>query len=280
MNIVNRSVLDGKKKITTHETVKDTFGFIPYSVWNFTKSKKLMELVGDNKKGRVADAGNTLSELNPDTVLNSIKLWSDKGDVVLDPFLNRGTTPILSSFLGRIGLGNDVVKQYVEEVLLQKSNLIKRKHNWAKNIHINCGDARDIVNTVKNKFGYKRIDYAISSPPFWDVEKYVSVEGQMSDIEDYNKFLEDYEYIIGELYKILEPDKFVTYIVNDFRRDGKYIWFSGDTIKCFMNKGFDLWDFVINVVRTPHISGIGNAVMKQKRTLKYHEYVLTFKKVG
>jgi len=269
--------MDGKKIILSHETIKDSFGEMVYSVWNLTKSKNLMGLVNDKSENRYTEEGDTLSELNPDTVKRCIEIWSDKGDLVLDPFLNRGTTPIMSAYLGRIGLGNDVVQEYVDEVLQQKERLLE-KNSWAKNIHISCGDARKIDKIIKEEFVIDKVEYVISSPPFWNVEKYVSAEGQISDISDYNEFLRDYEVIVKKLYDIIKPDKFATFIVNDFRRNGKYIWFSGDTIKIFLKCGFELHDIVINVVRTPHISGIGDAIMKRKQTLKYHEYVLTFKR--
>jgi len=277
----HKSVLDGNVTETVHKTVKDNFGGkIPYSVWNLTKSKQLMTLVGDNKTGRTTDKGETLSELNPDTVIRCLKIWSEKGDKVFDPFLNRGSTSILSAYMERIGYANDIVPRYIKEVELQKAKLLEEGYKWAENIHLNCGDARDIVNIIRNIFGIDRVDYIITSPPFWDVEKYISVDGQMSDMGDYDKFMEDYAKIIELYYEILKPDKFVTYIVNDFRRNKQYYWFSGDTINCFLKAGFVIHDIVISVVRTPHISGIGDAIYKRKTTLKYHEYVLTFRKVS
>lgn len=278
VKLTKKSVLSGEKSSEYHETVKMNFGGnIPYSVWNLTKSKDLMKLVNDTRPSRKTNDGETLSELNPDTIRRALKIWSEPKDKVLDPFLNRGTTPIISACMGRVGLGNDVVPKYVKEVKKQKENLLE-KYNWAKNIFVACSDARNIVETVKNDFNLDRVDYIITSPPFWNIEKYVSIEGQMSDMDDYKRFLKDYGYIIKELYKIIKPDKFVTYIVNDFRRNKKYYWFSGDTIQKFLEAGFEIHDIVINVVRTPHISGVGDAINKYKRTLKYHEYVLTFVK--
>ena len=272
-----KGISGNQKKVTYEGRVKDELGYIPYSVWNLTKDQKLMKLVNDAGDIRYTDEGDALSELNPSTVKRCLDIWSKKGDLVLDPFLNRGSTSILSAYFGRIGYGNDIVPEYVRSVINQREYL-KKLYKWAENIHISLGDARDIDRILETIFKIKEVDYIITSPPFWNVEKYLSTDGQMSDISDYEYFLKEYEWIIIKLYKILKIEKFVTFIVNDFRRGGKYFWFSGDTIQIFLRNGFELHDIVINVVRTPHVSGVGDAVLVQKRTLKYHEYVLTFKK--
>jgi DNA modification methylase len=43
-----------------------------------------------------------------------IQSWSNPGDVVLDPFLGSGTTLKAAKELGRIGIGIDVNRIYVE----------------------------------------------------------------------------------------------------------------------------------------------------------------------
>ena len=50
-----------------------------------------------------------------------IKLFSQSGDIVLDPFLGSGTTAIASSQLGRNCIGIEILPQYYE---LAKSNLL------------------------------------------------------------------------------------------------------------------------------------------------------------
>ena len=50
-----------------------------------------------------------------------IKLFSQSGDIVLDPFLGSGTTAIASSQLGRNCIGIQILPQYYE---LAKSNLL------------------------------------------------------------------------------------------------------------------------------------------------------------
>jgi len=268
----------GKETVITEGKIKDRYGYIPKSIWDITKSKELTRLVKDDSMERYRDGNGKqpLSEFNPDIAKRCLQIWSDEGDKVLDPFMNRGTTSIIAAYFGRQGYGNEIVESYYDNVDQRVKELIASGKEWAKNIHLTLGDAKDFdTNGNLSEF----FDYIYTSPPYWNVERYESCDGQLSDIKTYEAFLVDYGFIIEILYEILKPNKFVTYVVNDFRRNGKYHWFSGDTITLFMAAGFELWDVVINVIRTPFVSGVDNAVRKQRRTVKYHEYVLTFKKV-
>jgi DNA modification methylase len=263
------------KDIEENNLVKDNF-FMPISVWDIDKNPKLCELVNDTEY-RDVDPNKALSELNPELVLRCLSVWSKKGDRVLDPFLNRGTTPIMSAYYGRIGYGNDIVPKYVDHVQKQV-NVLKEKYTWANNIFINNGNARDIIEIAKNNFNVEKFDYIITSPPFWDIEPYESVKGQLSDIQDYENFLIEYNYIIEQLYEILKPKSFITYIVNDFVKNKDFYDFSGDTKRSFKNAGFKLHDVIINYLRSPFIIRAGLAFNNEKRMIKCHEYIITARK--
>jgi DNA modification methylase len=272
-----RSLFSNEITEENKNLVKNILGTTLESVWNLNKPKYLCELVNDNFN-RDRDPNKKFSELNPEVIRKCMLIWSDENDVVLDPFLNRGTTPIISAYCGRKGYANDVVPTYVNQVLKQKDELLSKKYSWAENIHINNGDARDIINIVRKNFKMENVDYIITSPPFWNVEPYESVEGQMADIETYDEFLKDYDFIISQLYEILNGDSFVTYIVNDFRKEKEFYDFSGDTIALFKKNGFKLHDKVINYLRSPFNMRMGKAYDYERATIKAHEFILTFRK--
>ena len=48
------------------------------------------------------------SKLKPSIAHYLVKLFSDKGDKILDPFSGSGTIPFEATFQGRIGVGNDI----------------------------------------------------------------------------------------------------------------------------------------------------------------------------
>lgn len=51
-----------------------------------------------------------------------IKMTTDKGDVVFDPFLGSGTTLIAAQSLGRIGLGTELDAKYKEIIIKRVNN--------------------------------------------------------------------------------------------------------------------------------------------------------------
>jgi len=59
-----------------------------------------------------------------DMIERIIKVASNKGDIVFDPFLGSGTTVVVADRLERIGIGTEILKEYVE---ISKNRLKKSK---------------------------------------------------------------------------------------------------------------------------------------------------------
>ena len=66
-----------------------------------------------------------------------IKLFSDEGDWILDPFAGSGTTCVAAQRLGRNSVGVDVVKEYCEiaraEVSPVEYRLLEKGPSYGKN---------------------------------------------------------------------------------------------------------------------------------------------------
>jgi DNA modification methylase len=287
------SGLLGNKVEIVMDKVKDMYGYFPKSVWDLSKDKFLCDLVHDYgdfrwemgrpcKDGKLVNGKHIvpLSEENPNLAKRCFQMWSDEGDKILNPFVERGWAPILAAYFNRVGYGNDISSKSVELAQAQ-ANKLKLKYKWAKNIHLNCGDSNDILNISRKKWnvGKGEVDYVITDPPYWAPEEYEHVKGQMNDLSSYNEFLEQMSNITGQCYELLKPGKFITYIVGDFRKNGKFYHYGFDCLKLMEDVGFETHDIVINVLRTPFFSCVKKAV-EMRRTIKYHGYVLTCKKPG
>ena len=64
-----------------------------------------------------------------------IKLFTKEYDIVLDPFMGSGTTPIVANKMGRIGLGIEIVKEYyklADDQLSQNIFAAEKKVKYGK----------------------------------------------------------------------------------------------------------------------------------------------------
>lgn len=285
-----------------NELAVDKYGFIPTSVWHIKKSKQLVEFVNDtigngsfNNRGKDAKKGEReLSLFNPDEVYRIIKFWTKKGDTIVAPYGSRGVIGLIAYLLGRNSYSNDVVPEYMDN--------IKSRFEYAKG---NIGDEDTILEAflcdavtskvqgtrTVTKQGWKVVDKktkkyksevadcVIFNPPYFDVERYTSVDGQLSDIHDYEKFLEQYAKAIEQHYRILKHGGFAIAVVNDFRKDGVFYNFHGDTINICKEKGFLYHDIVINQLNGQSMQAIGSFEKNGLKIMaKSHEYILVFRK--
>ena len=73
-----------------------------------------------------------------------IKLYSYKGNRILDPFVGRGTTLGVAEDLGRVGFGVELSKEYlslIKETVGDNLNLIDRRDSKGGNIQCPaCGE--------------------------------------------------------------------------------------------------------------------------------------------
>jgi DNA modification methylase len=265
------------KKVDDEEgMVVKRLGFLPTSVWEVVKSKRLTRYVDDELgEGSYGDkAKGNLSQFNPDVAERILKIWSKEGGKVLDPFSGR-CRALIAQAMNRRYIGYEISPTAHEKIIerLERKTLVPFKHK-AKVI---CADSKTI-----NKID--EFDLVFSCPPYWDVEDYdkeygEKVEGQLSSLHNYKHFLEEYYVIICNCFKALKPGKYCVWVVNDIRRNKRLVPFASDTINCFERAGFKLHDVVINKLFGLAVMGVGQAVANGY-TPKMHEYILVFKKPG
>ena len=130
-----------------------------------------------------------------------------------------------------------------------------------------------------DKINLPMVDFIFSCPPYFNLERYESCEGQLSDIKDYNEFLERYKQILKKSTDLLKENKYCCLVVGDFRKNKKYYTFHLDTIKIMEELGLKLHDVVIIQsvsfdIANKRFGGLKRYLM----TSKVHEYLLVFKK--
>jgi len=216
-----------------------------------------------------------LSEFNPSVAKNIISFWSDEQDVIFDPFSGR-TRALVSYAMNRIYIGCEVSKDVViyMDTKFKALELYNKPNFMVDIINDDCIN----INTYYDDAAF---DLIFSCPPYWNLEKYESCEGQLSDIADYNVFLNSLVERLNLAVTKLKDEKYMCLVVGDFRRNGKYITFHSDLIQHMKtNKSLILHD-VIAIQNIPFNTAAFyfGARKKNKYTAKSHEYLLVWKKV-
>jgi len=191
-----------------------------------------------------------------------LKYYARDSKTVFDPFSGWGERGYAAKLLKYDYIGYDISP---------KANDYAFATYGIKN---NTGDSRNVFLDDKS------IDFSYTCPPYFDLEKYESTDGQLTDIRDYKDFLDELEKVIQETNRILKTNGLVCWVVGDFRRKGVLIDFSTDVGLLFRKNGFELKDKVIidNSTNYNVPLHLPNSY-EHKFTVKVHETMWVFKKV-
>jgi DNA modification methylase len=123
-------------------------------------------------------------------------------------------------------------------------------------------------------------DLVMTCPPYHQLEKYESVDGQLSDIKKYPEFLDMIELCGTNINRVLKPGGFCIWVCGDWRESGKFRNFHSDTIRLFEKAGLITHDIMIMKNISPFAALQAGKVASKRYTSKVHEYVLVFRKEG
>ena len=257
------------------------FSYEPKSFWEYNRGNNIDKLVDDLKSydhnkvdskdfikhGR----GSFLSKFNSEYAKRIIEMWSKEGDFIVDPFAGRSSRPLVSTLLKRNYVGFDVVYDNLQEAKEQYDILKKgRQLGYLKlihtsseymDLHLNGGVA----------------DMIITCPPYFNIEKYESVDGQLTDIKIYKNFLDIYKTILEKSANILKPGCFFAIVVANFRIDGELYDFCSDT-KDILKKHLTYHDEIILEMSPAKRHPLYTQAITNLNCLKTHEYCLVFRK--
>jgi len=257
--------------------VKDQFGWLPLSVVEPDKASKIKwknaYLDDGMKEKRRSDdtkylPGLGFSEFHAGMTENILMYWSMDNSVVVDPFSGRLTRAFISSKMGRKYYGYDISPTTVKRV---KAHL--EQHDSDATIY--CDDGCKMKQTPDDF-----ADLVMTCPPYHQLEKYESVDRQLSDIKKYSEFLDMIELCGTNINRVLKPGGFCVWVCGDWRESGKFRNFHSDTIRLFEKAGLITHDIMIMKNISPFAALQAGKVASKRYTSKVHEYVLVFRKEG
>jgi DNA modification methylase len=164
---------------------------------------------------------------------------------------------------------------------------VKEGNNWKMYL----GDCVEVMKELPNE----SIGYSIFSPPFASLYVYSNSDRDMGNNRTYEEFWEHFNFMIPELYRILQSGRIVSVhcmnLPTSKQRDG-YIGikdFRGDIIRAFEKNGFIyqseavIWkDPVVAMQRTKALGLLWKQIKKDSSMCRQGipDYLLTFRKPG
>ena len=103
------------------ERVEHTHESFPVDVWQNYASPVWMDIRQSDtlqkKSARAEKDERHICPLQLEVIQRCIELWTNKGDIVLDPFAGIGSSPYVAVTLGRRGIGFELKQSYYEQAV-------------------------------------------------------------------------------------------------------------------------------------------------------------------
>lgn len=261
-------------------------GFEPLSIWYLQKSKKTLRLneyiddrpaKGTYVKHNFNVRDGALSQFPSEVARRAILFWSEEGDLMFDPFGARGARALMANLLKRHVIAYDISKSFYDWV---QKRLQRGIPNPDYRLEFYRKDSRK-VDLQDNS-----VDFVLTSPPYFCLENYGDEPEQLGYGESihgktpkYEIFLSELKKVMAECFRILKPNKFAAWAVNDFRYEGKFYCYHADCLNLLSEVGFEIYDMVIyNLSEHPLHAIFLTQLWEKKHTAKQHEYLIIAKK--
>ena len=103
------------------ERVEHTHETFPVDVWQNYASPVWMDIRQSDtlqkKSARAEKDERHICPLQLEVIQRCIELWTNKGDIVLDPFAGIGSSPYVAVTLGRRGIGFELKESYYNQAV-------------------------------------------------------------------------------------------------------------------------------------------------------------------
>lgn len=173
---------------------------------------------------------------SPHIPRNLILKYTKEQDTVLDCFVGSGTTIIECKILNRNSIGIDINPKAID---ITYQRLEFDVNNKSEHI-LYIGNAKKL-SMIENE----TLDFICTHPPYADIIHYSdTIEDDFSHL-DYQSFLEEMKEVAKELYRVLKPHHYCSFMIGDIRKKGDVIPLGFLTMQIFQQAGFHLKEIII-----------------------------------
>ena len=232
-------------------------------------------LLGFSDTAAISKGGKPASDSHHDTsvfdpvVCEIAYKWFCPPDAkILDPFAGGSVRGIVAEYLGYEYTGIELRPEQVDANKVQ-AKALRLEPAWI------VGNAINVKELVSDEY-----DFIFSCPPYYNLEIYSDLDGELSALATYKEFIREYRKIIDDCADMLKDDRFACFVVGDLRdKKGFYRNFVSDTITAFQDAGMTLYNEAILVTA---IGSLPIRISKQfggyRKLGKTHQNVLVFYK--
>jgi len=192
---------------------------------------------------------------------------------VLDAFSGGPPRALAASIMGYEYVGFEIRQEQINENLQTLGNLgIDRSR-----VTYVCGDG-----THCDGYNHRCFDFALTCPPYHDLEKYSELPTDLSNLGSYDDFNQAMFTCAQTHRRLMKPGSFVCLVVGNFRykkgpKKGELIDFRGDTVNNFRDAGFQFWQDIVLSKNFASAAVRSSVAWSGKKLVPRHEYLLVFR---
>jgi len=233
---------------------------------------RIFDVSGQSCRGK----GGALSRFPQNIGRYLVKMYSEKGETVLDPFAGHNSRMELVYKLDRNYLGFDISHEFMDA----NRDIAAVLQGRDQGLLFGSQSAITLTecDSKEMKVPANSADMVLTSPPYYDIEYYGDEPGQLGFCGTYQDFLCGIRVVLARCFDALKPGRFCCWAINDFRRKGVFYAYHSDIIQAYLSVGFALHDIVITDLGYPIGAAFASQLDDQKRTAKRHEYTIIGRK--
>jgi DNA modification methylase len=266
--------------ISDDAKVVTQIGYLPLSVMEFSKAanakwKSIAHYEQDEHSMRRSTNSEYLpglqhSEFPPAQAEFILKYWSLKGSRVVDPFAGRATRAVMATKLNRKYYGYEISpRTYKNSIEHFKKIGIENEPT------LYLSDGCKLSHTEDNF-----ADLVMTCPPYHSLEKYESVDGQLSDCASYDEFLKSIFECAKNIHRVMKPGSFCVWVIADWRDSKGYRPFTKDSHNIFKAANLFQHDEIIVKNQSPFAALQAGKCAAKRISSKIHEVIQIYKKPG
>lgn len=215
-----------------------------------------------------------------------IKLFTHRGELVLDPFVGSGTTLVAAQDLGRNAIGFDLQEEYVEFA----NSRVANNDDESSQLAIN-----DEAMKIPKYFDDETVSLCVTSPPYANLlnrkrknkskrgdlredEHFLKVQQYSKDSRDLGTMeVEEYADTLGEIFggilPILKPRGHCVINISDYWWEGRRVPIHIHVVEALQKVGYELRNTIIwdrrNIVNKVGIFGWPSNYITLTTTFEY-----------